>query len=148
MSDRYFSGLKVSSAALALVIITAGLLFGACSSNKEKKAEKTANTEQSAVATPAPSSTEAPEGQTGASDKESYGGLPPEIVEPCSGKNEGDACTVTITDGSQINGTCAMTRKNILGCKPTPGAGHQNPVSTVRPPDLNKNPEKLKEMGQ
>jgi hypothetical protein len=41
-----------------------------------------------------------------------------------------------------------MTRKNILGCKPLPITGHQNPVPSSRPPDLNKNPEKLEDMNK
>jgi hypothetical protein len=148
MFHRYFSGFRLSSAAVALLLLTAGLYLGACRSDKGEKTEKTTGTESSAVSTSAPSSTETPSGQTGESDKKSAEGLPPEITEPCSGKNEGDACSVIITGGQEIKGTCAMTRKNILGCKPLPITGHQNPVPSSRPPDLNKNPEKLEDMNK
>jgi hypothetical protein len=148
MFHRYFSGFRLSSAAVALLLLTAGLYLGACRSDKGEKTEKTTGTESSAVATSAPSSTETPSGQTGESDKKSAEGIPPEITEPCSGKNEGDACSVIITGGQEIKGTCAMTRRNILGCKPSPIVGHQNPEPSSRPPDLNKNPEKLEDMNK
>jgi len=147
MFDRYFAGLRLSSAAVALLLLAAGLYFGACRSDKGENTEKAANTESSAVATSAPSSTETPAGQADEGDDKTAEGLPPEITEPCSGKNEGDACSVTITGGQEIKGTCAMTRRNILGCKPMPLVGEKKPAPTSRPPDLNKNPEKLEDFG-
>lgn len=143
MYDRYFAGLKLSSAALALMLITAGLVLGACKSDKGEKTEKAADTESAVVATPEPTSTEAPAGETGEADKETREGLPSEITEPCSGKNEGDPCTVTVTSGAEINGKCAMTRKNILGCMPTPIIKHKDQA-----PDSNGNPDAEPDAGE
>lgn len=147
MFDRYFSGLRLSSAAVALLLIAAGLYFGACRSDKGEKTEKT-GTESSAVATSAPSSTETPAGQAGEGDKKSAEGLPPEITEPCSGKNEGDPCSVMITGGAEIQGTCAMTRKNILGCKPMPVIGEKKPAPTSMPPNPNENMDKMQDKSE
>lgn len=144
MYDRYFAGLKLSSAALVLMLITAGLILGACSSDKGEKGEKTekaADTESAVVATPEPKATEAPAGETGEEKPERAEGMPPEITEPCSGKNEGDPCSVTITSGAQIKGKCTMTRKNILGCMPTPIIGEKKPAPDMSPADENEGSE-------
>ena len=133
MYDRRFSGLKLSSAVLMLLLITAGLYFGACSSDKGEKKE--AETNKAEVESPAEQKpTHAPV-VTGQSSMQSREGLPPEITEPCSGKNEGDECTVVLTGGGRITGKCTMTRKNILGCKPTPIIGHPKQAPGVNPTD-------------
>jgi hypothetical protein len=130
------------------LLLTAGLYLGACRSDKGEKTEKAADTESSAVATSAPSSTETPAGQTGEADKKSAEGLPPEITEPCSGKNEGDPCSVMITGGEEIKGTCAMTRKNILGCKPMPIVGEKKTAPSSRPPNPNENVDKMQDQSE
>ncbi len=140
MSDRYFAGLKLSSA-LVLMLIAAGLILGACRSDKEEKTEKAADTESAVVATPEPKAAEAPAGDTGEVKPGRAEGMPPEITEPCSGKNEGDPCSVTITSGAEIKGSCTMTRKNILGCMPKPIVGEKKPAPGMSPTDENEGSE-------
>lgn len=147
MYDRYFAGLKLSSA-LVLMLIATGLILGACRSDKGEKTEKAADTESAVVATPEPQPTEAPAGETGETDKQSREGMPPEITEPCSGKNEGDPCSVTITSGAEIKGKCAMTRKNILGCMPTPIIGEKKQAPGMSPTDENGASEEQPDSGE
>jgi hypothetical protein len=136
MFDRYFSGLKLSSAAVAIVLIAAGLYFGACSSSKEDKTEKAGKTESVEVETPEQAPAETPAIKTG--EGQTREGLPPEITEPCSGKNEGDPCSVTVSSGAEISGSCAMTRKNILACKPQPVIGHKKTAPGMNPSDTDQ----------
>jgi hypothetical protein len=131
MFYRYFSGLKVSSAAMALLLIATGLYFGACSKDEEKGTEKV---EVEVETTEEPAVTHAP-GEADKKKGERAEGLPPEITEPCSGKNEGDACVVTATGGMEIKGICIMTRRNILGCQPVPIPGKKQPGSRPATPE-------------
>src|SRR3990167_8004906 len=118
MFNRYFSGLKLSSSALALLLIAAGLYFGACSSDKGEKTEQVEEKESVEVETPEESAVTQPEAET---DKgKTREGLPPEISEPCVGKSTGDPCVVIVTGGVEIKGTCKMTTKKQLGCNPDP----------------------------
>lgn len=137
MFDRFFSGLKLSSAVLALAVIAVGLYFSACTCNKGEKAEKTGETESAVVATPEPTSTETPSTITGEGERRE--GMPPEITEPCSGKNEGDPCTVALSSGSEIPGSCTMTRKNILACKPERIIGPKKTPPGAYQPDTDRN---------
>ena len=119
MFNRYFSGLKLSSSALALLLIAAGLYFGACSKDKDEteQVEETESVEVE-VETPEESAVTQPEAET---DKgKTREGLPPEISEPCVGKSTGDPCVVIVTGGVEIKGTCKMTTKKQLGCNPDP----------------------------
>lgn len=117
MFNRYFSGLKLSSSALALLLIAAGLYFGACSKDKDET-EQVEETEEVEVEVETPEKPEVaqPEAET---DKKREG-LPPEISEPCVGKSTGDPCVVIVSGGMEIKGTCKMTTRNILGCNPDP----------------------------
>lgn len=117
MFNRYFSGLKLSSSALALLLIAAGLYFGACSKDKDEteQVEEKESVEVE-VETPEESAVTQPETETGKTRE----GLPPEISEPCVGKSTGDPCVVIVTGGVEIKGTCKMTTKKQLGCNPDP----------------------------
>ena len=131
-------GFKPAAALAAVLLIASGLYFAGCSSNKGEKTGKTepsAETEKLQSETPqatesAPAATEGPGQETMKSH-----GPPPEITEPCNGLNEGDACTVVITGGREIAGTCVMTRTQVLGCmpKPIPGAKKERPQVTHPP---------------
>ncbi len=126
MFNRYFSGLKLSSSALAFLLITAGLYFGACSKDKEEteQVEETESVEVE-VETPGDSETETGtememETKTEADKSQSREGLPSEISGPCNGKSEGDPCVVVVTGGTEIKGTCKMSTRKNLGCMPDP----------------------------
>ncbi|MEW6144452.1 MAG: hypothetical protein AB1598_05485 [Thermodesulfobacteriota bacterium] len=127
-------GLKPAASAMALLLIAAGLYFGACSKDEEKGTEKVEETESVEVETTEESAvTPAPEADKEKGERAE--GLPPEITEPCSGKNEGDACVVTATGGMEIKGTCIMTKRNILGCNPEPIPGKKKPGSRPATPE-------------
>jgi hypothetical protein len=115
MFNRYFSGLKLSSSALALLLIAAGLYFGACSKDKEEGTGQVEETEEVEVEVETPEEPEVA-GRGGDGQEE---GLPPEIRNP-GRENLGDPCVVIVTGGMEIKGTCKMTTKQILGCNPTP----------------------------
>jgi hypothetical protein len=120
---------------MAILLIAAGLYFGACSKDEEEGTEKVEETEsvEVEVETPEePPATAAPDAEK--EEGERAEGLPPEITEPCSGKNEGDACVVTASGGMEIKGTCKMTRRNILGCMPEPMPGKKKPGSMPATP--------------
>jgi hypothetical protein len=137
-----FFGLKAPAAALALLLTAAGLYFGPCSSDKgEKKEQVDEETVEVEVETPEePEVTAAPKTGEGADTSKQEEGMPSEITEPCSGKNEGDACSVATSDGMEISGSCKMTRKNILGCFPQPVIKKNKAI----PPGADKTPEPLK----
>lgn len=122
MFHRYFSGLKLSSSALALLLIAAGLYFGACSKDKEET-EQVEETESVEVEVETPEVSEPETGtetKTEKDESQSREGLPPEISGPCNGKSEGDPCVVVVTGGAEIKGTCKMSTKKHLGCMPDP----------------------------
>ena len=119
MSNGYFSGLKLSSAVLVLMMITAGLYFGACSSDKGEKKEQVEETKPE-VKTPEEPSANQPAAQTGEDKGKTREGLPPEISAPCVGKSEGDPCVVVVTGGAEIKGTCKMSQRKNLACAPDP----------------------------
>ena len=131
-------GFKPAAALAAVLLIASGLYFAGCSSNKEEKTGKTeqpAETEKVQGETPqAPEPTPAATEGPGQEVMKSHG-PPPEITEPCNGLNEGDACTVAITGGREIEGTCVMTRTKVLGCmpKPRPGPVKERPHVTHPP---------------
>ncbi len=117
MFIRYFSGLKLSSAALALLLIAAGLYFGACSKDKDET-EQVEETEEVEVEVETPEEPAGTEPEAEKDEGETREGLPPEISGPCKGKQEGDPCVVVVTGGAEIKGTCVLTAKKNLGCKP------------------------------
>ncbi|MGH7893004.1 MAG: hypothetical protein ACREN0_12100, partial [Thermodesulfobacteriota bacterium] len=117
MFNRYFSGLKLSSSALALLLIAAGLYFGACSKDKDET-EQVEETEEVEVEVETPEKPAVAQPETDKGKKRE--GLPPEISEPCVGKSVGDPCVVVVSGGMEIKGTCKMTTRNILGCNPDP----------------------------
>ncbi len=116
MFIRYFSGLKLSSA-LALLLIAAGLYFGACSKDKDET-EQVEETEEVEVEVETPEEPAGTEPEAEKDEGETREGLPPEISGPCKGKQEGDPCVVVVTGGAEIKGTCVLTAKKNLGCKP------------------------------
>jgi hypothetical protein len=118
MFNRYFSGLKLSTAALALLLIAAGLYFGACSKDKEEGTEQVEETEEVEVEVETPEEPADTKPAEETDEGETREGLPPEISGPCIGKKEGDPCVVVVTGGAEIKGTCALTTKKNLGCKP------------------------------
>ena len=127
MFKSYFSGLNVPAAAAAVFLIAAGLYFGACSSDKEEKRETVEKTETTEVKTPAkPSSNQAPEAVESKVTKSH--GPPPEITEPCNGLNKGDDCSVTVTGGAVIAGSCMKTTTGILACMPKPRVGDKKAI--------------------
>ncbi len=131
MFDRYFSGLKLSTAALALLLIAAGLYFGACSKDKDET-EQVEETEEVEVETPEePADTKPGEEDDKGQTRE---GLPPEISGPCKGKSEGDPCVVVVTGGAEIKGTCAMTTKKNLACSPDPILNKDKVLDPGSPP--------------
>lgn len=118
MFNRYFSGLKLSTAALALLLIAAGLYFGACSKDKDET-EQVEETEEVEVEVETP---EEPAGTEPEAENDEGGtreGLPPEISGPCIGKQVGDPCVVVVTGGAEIKGACVLTTKKNLACKPS-----------------------------
>lgn len=119
MFNRYFSGLKLSSSALALLLIAAGLYFGACSKDKDET-EQVEETEEVEVEVETPEKPEVAQPETETDKGKKREGLPPEISEPCVGKSTGDPCVVIVSGGMEIKGTCKMTTRNILGCNPDP----------------------------
>ncbi len=56
-------------------------------------------------------------------------GPPPEAVEACSGKAEGDACSFTGRRDDSIEGTCLYPPRdeNLLACVPEGGPPHGPP---------------------
>lgn len=119
MFNRYFSGLKLSSSVLALLLIAAGLYFGACSKDKDET-EQVEETEEVEVEVETPEKPAVAQPETETDKGKSREGLPPEISEPCVGKSTGDPCVVVVSGGMEIKGTCKMTTKQILGCNPDP----------------------------
>lgn len=119
MFNRYFSGLKLSSSALALLLIAAGLYFGACSKDKDET-EQVEETEEVEVEVETPEKPAVAQPGTETDKGKKREGLPPEISEPCVGKSTGDPCVVIVTGGMEIKGTCKMTSRQILGCNPDP----------------------------
>jgi hypothetical protein len=56
-------------------------------------------------------------------------GPPPEAIEACSGKAEGDECRFTGRRGDNINGTCLNPPRDesLLACVPQGGPPHGPP---------------------
>jgi len=60
-------------------------------------------------------------------------GPPPEAIDVCEGLSEGDGCAFVSPRGDNIEGTCEITRSDIIACVPEGGpphgrGGHGGPV--------------------
>lgn len=51
-------------------------------------------------------------------------GPPPEAIDVCEGLSEGDGCAFVSPRGDNIEGTCEMTRSDIIACVPEGGPPH------------------------
>jgi hemolysin activation/secretion protein len=131
------------------ILFLGGLLAAGCTCNKGEESEKAAETQKTETQKTETQKTEmqktetqkvetqkaeneavtqetpAPVQPTPAPDETSENHpmkshkLPPEITEPCDGLDVGDACTVIITGGTEINGKCVRsTVSNVLACMP------------------------------
>lgn len=132
MSKKLNFGFKTLFSVAAIIALSGAFMLSACSKDKEEEVEETVETEEVIeVATPAPQPESTPsggaysgsrgttEGQPTAGPRMRVEGqLPPEIAEPCMAKNEGDDCTVVISGGREIAGTCKMARTEQLACMP------------------------------
>lgn len=99
------------------VFAFAGLfMLASCKSDKKEEVEETVEVEvETPTETEAPSTEAQPTpGPRGRLENQ----LPPEIAIPCEGKNAGDDCTVTISEGQEIGGSCRMTKIEKLACLP------------------------------
>jgi len=134
MSNKTFFNAKYTVSLLAVVLFAIAFVTAGCSSsNNEEEAEVTEETVEVEVQeTPAPETTEAE--ASPAPDGTVRPGPPQEVIDACVGLNEGDDCTITLTNGT-MTGTCKALRTGDLGCmpKPRPGKGVQRP-SNMPPP--------------
>ena len=62
-------------------------------------------------------------------------GPPPEAIDVCEGLSEGDGCAFESPRGDNIEGTCEMTRSDIIACVPEGGPPHGNRGSGGPPSD-------------
>ena len=51
-------------------------------------------------------------------------GPPPEAIDVCEGLSEGDGCAFVSPRGDNIEGTCEITRSDIIACVPEGGPPH------------------------
>ncbi len=51
-------------------------------------------------------------------------GPPPEAIDVCEGLSDGDGCAFVSPRGDNIEGTCEMTRSDIIACVPEGGPPH------------------------
>ena len=102
-----------------------------CSSDKKDETEpdQKVETQEKADSQTAPSEGEVPEATPGP-DRTSHG-PPQELLDACTGMGEGDACSVTVTGGMEIEGTCKTIRSGDLACMPQPRPG--KPVQMTQP---------------
>jgi hypothetical protein len=105
------------------ILFTGGLLTTVYSCNKGEESKKSSETQKvesgtKTQSTTMPQPTPAPKSEQETGRMKSHG-PPPEITEPCKGLKVGDSCTVIITGGSSIEGSCVMSRAaNELACMP------------------------------
>ena len=62
-------------------------------------------------------------------------GPPPEAIDICEGLSEGDGCAFVSPRGDNIEGTCEMTRSDIIACVPEGGPLHGRGGRGGPPPD-------------
>jgi len=53
-------------------------------------------------------------------------GPPPEAIDVCEGLAEGDGCAFVSPHGDNIEGSCEMTRSDVVACVPEGGPPHGN----------------------
>ena len=62
-------------------------------------------------------------------------GPPPEAIDVCEGLAEGDGCAFVSPKEDNIEGTCEMTRSNIVACVPEGGPPHRKGIPGGPPSD-------------
>lgn len=127
-------GFKTLFSVAVIIALSGAFVLSSCSKDKEEEVEETVETEEvieAATPAPAPQVEETPSdgaysGSQGTTETQPTAAprvrlenqVPPEIAEPCMAKNEGDDCTVVISSGREIAGTCKMARTEQLACMP------------------------------
>jgi len=62
-------------------------------------------------------------------------GPPPEAIDVCEGLSEGERCAFVSTMGGNVEGTCEMTRSDIIACVPEGDPPHGKGRPGGPPPD-------------
>src|SRR5271167_1906199 len=110
------------------VLFAGGLLAVGCSCNKGEKSEKGGEAQkvEKGAKTQETSKQRTPASENEQeTDRMKSRGPPPEITEPCKGLNVGDSCTVVLSEGGDIPGSCVMSKiSNVLACMPKPRPGN------------------------
>lgn len=128
MSNKTFFNAKYTVSLFAVVLFAIAFVTAGCSSsnNEEEEVVTEETVEVEVQETPAAETTEAEASPT--PDGTVRSGPPQEVIDACVGLNEGDDCTVTLTNGS-MTGACKTVRTGDLACMPKarPGKPVQRP---------------------
>jgi len=62
-------------------------------------------------------------------------GPPPEAIDVCEGLSEGEGCAFVSPMGDNVEGTCEITRSDIIACVPEGGPPHGKGRPGGAPPD-------------
>ena len=130
IKSRFFD-LRLMTAFLTAVLFVSILVTLGCSSDKKDETEPTqkTDTEETVDSKTAPSEGDVTEA-TPDPGRKSHG-PPQELLDACTGMGEGDACSVTVTGGTEIKGACKTLSSGDLACMPQPRLG--KPTQMTQP---------------
>lgn len=127
MTQKRFFNSKFAVSFIGVLVFALALVTVGCSSS-EKKDE--AEVKEKAVKEEVQ---EAPSDETVEATPTLRPGPPYELIEACSSLNEGDECSVALTNG-QFNGFCKKLRNGEIACMPRPRPGKSSVTSDETPP--------------